>query len=146
VGQAAEFHSEIGRVVEVRGRRAIVELDDSTGAGTKPECARCGLCSSAGAKDGDPPELRAAVGPELALAPGDRVELRVRLARSGKAGVLLLGLPLASFLGALFLADRLWNSEMATLVCGFGALAAAFVVLHLARRRWGARAEVVRKL
>ena len=75
-----------------------------------------------------------------------RATKRVGQASPGRAGLLLLGLPLAAFIGALFLASWLWKSEPAMMACGFGALGAAFLVLYLVDRRRGARAEVVRKL
>jgi len=143
---AAEFHTETGKVVEVHKGRAIVELEVSARSGSKPECARCGLCSAAGAKAGALPELRASVPAGLAIAPGDRVEVRLRLATPGKAGLLLLGLPLVAFLGGLFLANWLWKSEAAMMACGFGALGAAFLVLYAVGRRRGAMATITRKL
>ncbi len=142
---ADRYHAEIGRVVEVRGGRAIVEIELPAGVGSKPECAHCGLCSAAGSGAGAKPELLASVPADLRLAPGDRVELRLRLANPGKAGVILLGLPLAAFIGAMLLANWIWKSEPAMMACGFGALAGAFLVLHLVSRRRGARAEIVGK-
>ncbi len=141
---AGDFHIETGRVVEAYKGRAIVELDSASRPGSKPECGRCRLCAASGA--GAPPELRATVAGGLTVTPGDRVEIRLRLASPGRAGLLLLGLPLAAFIGALFLASWLWKSEPAMMACGFGALGAAFLVLYLVDRRRGARAEVVRKL
>jgi positive regulator of sigma E activity len=143
---AAEFLTETGRLVEVHRGRAIVELEGSARPGSKPECARCGLCSAAGAGAGALPELRASVAPGLKLAPGDRVEIRLRLARPGRAGFLLLGLPLAAFLAGLFMANWLWKSEAAMMASSFGALGAAFLVLYAVGRRRGAMAEVVRRM
>jgi len=147
VSQTPEFHTETGKVVEAYRKRAIVELEAPADAGKRPECGRCGLCASlGGGRAGTLPELRAAAPPDLRLAPGDRVEVRLRLASPGKAAVLLLGLPLAAFAGGVLGAWWLWKSEAAMMACGFGALAAAYLALYLVDRARGARAEITRKL
>jgi len=146
VSAAPEFHTETGRVVEVHRGRAIVELEAGAGAGRKPECGRCGLCAALPGAAGGGVELRAEAPRALALAPGDRVEITLRLASPGKAAVLLLGLPLVAFLAAAGLAYWLSKSEGLMIACGFGALAAGFLTLYLVDRKRGARATITRKL
>jgi len=147
VSETPEFHTETGRVAEAYRGRAIVELDVPPDAGSRPECARCGLCASmGGGRAGAVAELRAVVPAGLQLAPGDRVELRLRLASPGRAAVLLLGLPLAAFVGGVLGAWQLWKSEAAMIGCGFGALVAAYLALYLVDRSRGPRAVVTRKL
>jgi len=141
-----EFHVETAKVVEVWRGRAIVELEKPAGAGERPECARCGLCVATGRGADAPVELRAEIAPGVTAAPGDRVEVRLRLTSPGKAAVLLLGLPLVAFLGAAFLANWLWRSEAVTVACGFGALFLAFLALMAYDRARGAQAVVTRKL
>lgn len=142
---APALHREAGRVAEVRRGRAIIELEAAAAAGERPECARCRLCSTASGAAGRV-ELRAAVPPELELAPGDRVEVELRLAPPGRAALLLLGLPLAAFLAASGAIWALSGSEDAAAVAGFVALAAAYLVLAAVERRRGPRARVARRL
>ena len=135
---------ESGRVVETRRGRAIVELDvRPEEAGKKPHCSGCGLCTSAG---GGNPELRAVVPEGLDLSADDRVEVRLRLASSGAAAMLLFGVPLLLFLGASFAGWLLTGSEPVAAAAGFSGLTAGFVVLFAADRIRGPRATVTRKL
>jgi positive regulator of sigma E activity len=82
----------------------------------------------------------------LQLAPGDRVEVEIRLVSPGKAGLLLYGLPLAAFLTASLVVFFVTGNENASAVSGFSALAAAFLILFLVERGRGASARVVGKL
>jgi positive regulator of sigma E activity len=149
VASAPRLLRETGRVVEARGGRAIIELevaaDGRAGPGGRPECAGCGLCAPAAAGGGRF-EIRARLEAGRSVGPGDRVEVEIRLASSGRAGLLLCGLPLAAFLGFGLTAWLVTGSENAGAVSGFSALGAAFLALFLVERRWGSAARVVRRL
>jgi positive regulator of sigma E activity len=143
---AEKLHRVTGRVIESHRDRVIVELDVTPDqVGKKPECAGCGLCSSAGAAPGKV-EIRAYLGEGVTAAVDDRVEVEIRLATPGKAALLLYGLPLLAFLGASLGVWFATENENASAISGFSALAAAFMILFLVERGRGASARVARRL
>jgi len=143
---APSLHRVTGRIVEVHRKRSIVEIDvPPAEVGSKPECAGCGLCSTAGASAGKV-ELRACLTEDFEVAEGDRVEVEIRLATPARAALLLYGLPLFAFLGVSLSVWFATESEGSSAVSGFSAMGAAFLILFLVERRRGAAARVVRKL
>jgi positive regulator of sigma E activity len=141
---AARMHLTRGRIIEVRNSRAIIELDvEPSQVGKQESCSGCGLCNAVG---GGQVELRANCDPKTSLKSGDRVEVEIRLVNPGKAGILLYGMPLLSFLGFGWGAWWITGSEGAMIGSAFAAMCSFYLLLFLIEAKRGARARVIRKL
>lgn len=124
----AEVHQEdVGTVVRMNGRIATVELKRSGGC---KGCSMRGMCFS---KNTDSVfELET----DLALEPGDKVQIEISARTRIMSSVLIFLVPVFFLFAAFILASR-WLTELPSILISFGAMALSFLIIRLIDRRIG---------
>jgi positive regulator of sigma E activity len=126
---------ETGRVLSTQPGKAVVRIPRSK------ECAGCHGCSMIDAEQG----MVAEVENPLGASPGDEVRIETRGVEGKlKAALLLFGLPMAMLLAGAIASQPLFRAlglaaaaEGLGVLAGLVLMAAAFALLHYARKRKG---------
>jgi positive regulator of sigma E activity len=128
---------EHGKVVEIRGGRAVVEL------GEHMACERCGMCASAGDR-----KMRVELPTVPGIEPGQTVEVEVPVSRIG-ATLKVFGIPLlAVFVGTVlgnwltkvFFANSSYPNLLGILIA-LGLVLLSFLGLYLYNRKVARRPD-----
>lgn len=121
---------ETGRIREIKGSRAVVELAFKGGCAS---CSLSGICKTDGAGRR---ELELEAG-HLELRPGDSVEIETAPRSMLTAAFLVFIFPLALSFGAYMLVARIGGSSGLALAGFFLAFALALLAVSLIDRRAG---------
>lgn len=115
-----EHPEDTGIVKEISGKLATVEI--IRGGGCK-SCQMHGLCF----RKNEPVSF--SIQTELALQPGDRVQLDIAPEGRVLASLLIFGLPLLA-LFAGFIVSSTWLIEIAAIAVGFLSMAISFIIIR----------------
>ncbi len=123
---------DVGKVIQVSGSHAKVEIQRGGGCGS---CAMRGFCF----KKGEPAVFD--VQTELPLKVGDLVSLDIAPSMRVLSALLVFGLPLAMLFIA-FIVARLYLTELISVLIAFGAMALSFIVIGCLDRKHGRNMKI----
>jgi sigma-E factor negative regulatory protein RseC len=123
---------DIGKVIQVSGSHAKVEIQRGGGCGS---CAMRGFCF----KKGEPAVFD--VQTELPLKEGDLVSLEIAPSVRVLSALLVFGLPL-SLLFIAFIVASLYFTELVSVLLAFGAMALSFAIVGCLDRRFGKNMKI----
>ena len=118
---------DVGKVIQVSGSHARVEIQRGGGCGS---CAMRGFCF----KKGEPAVFE--VQTDLPLKEGDLVSLDIAPSIRVLSALMVFGLPLA-LLFVAFIIARLYFTELVSVLIAFGAMAMSFIIIGVFDRKYG---------
>jgi len=118
---------EVGKVVEIKGNLAKVELE------TKDKCSGCSMANFCQLGDGRKRYIEVERIPDIKI--GNKVQIEIESAHLLKGTMLLFFIPAVSFIVGIALGQMLVEGIVFPLIFGILFLAATFFFLHLGDKK-----------